>query len=254
MIVDGKETEGARLPPHRPLTDFYAAPSQRSNYVSGLFDRAARDYDWMSGLLSLGTDRQYRRHALRQAGLRPGMRVLDVATGTGLVAQAALGLGIASDDLIGLDPSRGMLEENRKRHAFQLLQGVGEALPFRDSAFDFVVMGYALRHVEDLGSLFAEFHRVLSGHGRVLILEITRPSSAAGLGLMRFYMRRLLPFLTRIATRRRDSARLMEYYWATIAECVPPSSILSALVGAGFKNATCRTRGRILSEYVGTKN
>jgi demethylmenaquinone methyltransferase/2-methoxy-6-polyprenyl-1,4-benzoquinol methylase len=253
MITNGQEATGPRLPPHRPLTEFYPASPLRSHYVSGLFDRAARDYDWMSGLLSLGTDRQYRRHALRQSGLQPGMRVLDVATGTGLVAQAALDLGIAPGDLIGLDPSRGMLEENRKRRAVQLLQGFGEALPFRDSTFDFIAMGYALRHVEDLGCLFAEFNRVLSKHGRVLILEITRPSSTIGFGLMRFYMRRLLPFLTRIGTRHGDSARLMEYYWATIAECVPPASILSALAGAGFTNATRRTRGYILSEYVGTR-
>jgi demethylmenaquinone methyltransferase/2-methoxy-6-polyprenyl-1,4-benzoquinol methylase len=254
MIAESKETARARLAPHRPLTEFYPSSALRSRYVSDLFDRAARDYDWMSGLLSFGTDRQYRRHALRQAGLKPGLRVLDVATGTGLVAQAALDLGIAPGNLIGLDPSRGMLEENRKRRAFQLVQGFGEALPFKDAMFDFIAMGYALRHVEDLGRLFAEFYRVLSEHGRVLILEITRPSPAAGLGLMRFYMRRVLPFLTRLGTRHRDSARLMEYYWATIAECVPPASILSALAAAGFRNATRRIRGCILSEYEGMRN
>jgi demethylmenaquinone methyltransferase/2-methoxy-6-polyprenyl-1,4-benzoquinol methylase len=254
MTADRKDTVGATLPPHRPLTEFYPASALRARYVSDLFDRAARDYDWMSGLMSFGTDRQYRRHALRRAGLKPGLRVLDVATGTGLVAQAALDLGISPGNLIGLDPSRGMLEENRKRRAFQLVQGFGEALPFQDSTFDFVVMGYALRHVEDLSALFAEFRRVLSEQGRVLILEITRPSSRAGLGLMRFYMRGLLPFLTRLSTRHRDSARLMEYYWATIAECVPPTLILSALSGAGFKDVARRACGRILSEYRGTRS
>jgi demethylmenaquinone methyltransferase / 2-methoxy-6-polyprenyl-1,4-benzoquinol methylase len=243
-----------KLPPHPPLTQFYPAPSQRARFVCDLFDRAARNYNWMSSVLSLGSDRAYRRRALRNAGVKPGMRVLDVATGTGLVAQAALDLGIASGQLVGLDPSLGMLEENRKRRAIRLAQGVGERLPFRDQMFDFVVMGYALRHVEDLGGLFAEFHRVSAREGRVLILEITRPASRLGFGLLRLYLQRALPFLARLATGHRDSARLLEYYWATIAECVPPSLILAALSGAGFKPVARTARLGILSEYRAAKD
>src|SRR5688572_30437934 len=217
-----------KLAPHPTLTEFYPAPAERARFVSDLFDRAAHDYDRMSWALSLGTDRPYRRWVLQQAGLKPGMRLLDVATGTGRVAQVALDSGLAPGDVIGLDASRGMLEENRKHRALQLIQGFGEALPFRGATFDFIVMGYALRHVEDLEALFAEFDRVLRKPGQVLILEISRPASRLGFALMRFYMQRLLPFLTRSTTRSPESARLMKYYWATIAECVPPASILAA--------------------------
>jgi demethylmenaquinone methyltransferase/2-methoxy-6-polyprenyl-1,4-benzoquinol methylase len=242
-----------KLSPHPTLAEFYSAPAERARFVSDLFDRAARDYDWISSAMSLGTDRPYRRWALQQAGLRPGMRLLDVATGTGLVAQAALDSGVAQVDVIGLDASHGMLEENRKHRALQLIQGFGEALPFRDATFDFIVMGYALRHVEDLAALFAEFDRVLRKPGQVLILEISRPASRLGVALLGFYLQRLLPFLTRSATRHPDSAQLMKYYWATIAECVPPASILSALSKAGFRPVQRRTRAGILSEYLGTK-
>ena len=241
-----------KIAPHPALTEFYPAPAARARFVSDLFDRAAHDYDRMSRALSLGTDRRYRRWVLQQAGLKPGMRMLDVATGTGLVAQAALDSGLARADVVGLDASRGMLEENRKRRPLQLIQGFGEALPFRAATFDFIVMGYALRHVEDLAALFAEFDRVLRKPGQVLILEISRPSSRLGFVLMRFYMQRLLPFLTR-STRSPESARLMEYYWATIAECVPPVSILSALSKAGFRPVERKTRGGILSEFLATK-
>jgi demethylmenaquinone methyltransferase/2-methoxy-6-polyprenyl-1,4-benzoquinol methylase len=250
LIVTHKTS---KLAPHPTLTEFYPASAERAHFVKELFDSAAHDYDRMSRALSLGTDRPYRRWALQQAGLKPGMRVLDVATGTGLVAQAALDSGVAQGDVVGLDASRGMLEENRKHRALPLIQGFGEALPFRDATFDFIVMGYALRHVEDLASLFAEFDRVLRKPGLVLILEISRPASKLGFGLMRFYMQRLLPFLTRSTTRRPESARLMKYYWATIAECVPPASILSALSKAGFQPVERKTRGNILSEYVATK-
>ena len=255
MIVERNEIESpAKLVPHRTLTEFYPTPAQRAGFVGDLFDRAARDYDWISGAISFGTDRPYRRSALQRAGLTRHMRTLDVATGTGLVAQAALDLGMAPGNLIGLDPSLGMLAENRRRRSIPLVQGFGERLPFQDSAFDFVVMGYALRHVEDLGKLFSEFHRVLSQQGRVLLLEITRPSSRAGMAFMRFYLGKLLPFLTRLGTRRHDSARLLEYYWATIEECVPPAAILSSFAAAGFSVVERKTRPNILSEYIAIKS
>src|SRR5262245_17669775 len=170
------QVEAARLTPHPPLTEFYHRPERRAGFVSHLFDRAAPDYNWICRVMSLGTDLAYRKHALRKNGLKAGMKVLDVASGTGLVAQAALNLGIQASDLVGVDPSRGMLKENRRRHPIRLAQGIGEALPFGDAVFDFVVMGFALRHVEDLTGLFREFHRVLKDGGRVLVLEITRPS------------------------------------------------------------------------------
>ena len=243
----------AKLAPHPTLTEFYPAPAKRAHFVKELFDSAAHDYDRMSRALSLGTDRPYRRRALQQAGLKPGMRVLDVATGTGLVAQAALDSGVAQAELVGLDASRGMLEENRKHRALQLIQGLGETLPFRDSTFDFVIMGYALRHVNDLASLFVEFDRVLRKPGQVLILEISRPTSRLGFVVMRFYMQKLLPYLARSAKRGQETARLMKYYWATIAECVPPASILSALFKAGFRPVERKIHAGILSEYVAMK-
>src|SRR5277367_5125248 len=145
------------LSPHRPLSEFYSAPSARQNFVNELFDEAALDYDWVSGMMSFGRDQIYRREALQRAGLTSGMRLLDVASGTGLMIKAALELGVAPANVIGVDPSRGMLAENRKRNPVLLLEGKGESLPCADSSFDFVCIGYALSHVEDLGKLFGEF-------------------------------------------------------------------------------------------------
>ena len=239
----------AALSPHRPLTQFYRDSAGRQTYVNGLFDEAAADYDWVSSVMSFGSDRFYRRDALRKAGLRPGMRLLDVASGTGLMIKAALELGLPAADITGVDPSRGMLAQNRERNPVTLLEGRGEALPCPDGSFDFVSMGYALRHVEDLRKLFGEFRRVLRPGGRVLILEITRPAGSIALGLMKFYMHTVVPRLGWLRRRNRSTARLMEYYWATIEECVPPAVILSALEGAGFKQVRRTTTGPVLSEY-----
>lgn len=245
-----KGLPAAPLSPHRPLSEFYAAPAARQTFVNDLFNEAAPDYDWVSGMMSFGTDRAYRREALRRAGLTDGMRLLDVATGTGLMIKAALELGVAPALVTGVDPSKGMLAENRNRHPVTLLEGTGEALPCADASFDFVCMGYALRHVEDLGRLFGEFRRVLRFDGRLLILEITRPSNRVALSLIRFYMQQLVPRIGWLRRRNPSTVQLMQYYWATIAECVPPSVIVTALADSGFKDVRRTVSNGILSEYV----
>ena len=218
-----------------------------------LFDETARYYDRISSVLSFGSCKLYRKMALRRAGLVPGMRLLDVATGTGLAAEAALALGLPPADIIGLDPSIGMLRENQKLRAIGLVQARGEGLPFADNTFDFISMGYALRHVEDLGMLFREFRRVLKPGGRLLIMEITRPQSRIGFAFASLYLGRLLPSATRLFTRSKEAGQLMKFYWATIAECVPPQSILAALTHSGLTEVNRKKTGSLLSDYVAHK-
>jgi demethylmenaquinone methyltransferase/2-methoxy-6-polyprenyl-1,4-benzoquinol methylase len=237
------------LSPHRPLSEFYGTPAARQGFVNELFDEAAPDYDWVSRMMSFGTDQFYRRDALRRAGWTKGMRLLDVASGTGLMIKAALELGADPALVTGVDPSKGMLAENRKRNPVTLLEGTGEALPCADATFDFVCMGYALRHVEDLGGLFAEFRRVLRPDGKVLILEITRPTNRVTLPLIRFYMQQLVPRIGWLRRRNKSTAKLMRYYWATIQECVPPETIVSALAAGGFTKVKRTVSNGILSEY-----
>ena len=244
-----KDLRATSLSPHRPLSEFYSAPAARQNFVNDLFDEAAPDYDWVSGMMSFGRDKIYRREALQRAGLTNEMRLLDVASGTGLMIKAALELGVDPTRITGVDPSQGMLAENRKRNPVTLLEGMGEALPCADASFDFVCMGYALRHVEDLGKLFDEFKRVLKPNGKILILEITRPTNPVALPLIRFYMQQLVPRIGWLRRRNKSTVKLMQYYWATIAECVPPETILSALKAGGFKNVKRAVSNVVLSEY-----
>ena len=248
-----KLVEQSPLAPHGVLTRFYSRPGDRAGYVHDLFDRAAPEYDWACRMMSLGTDAGYRRRALRRAGITEASRVLDVATGTGLVAQAIIECGMPGAMVVGLDPSRGMLAENQRAHRLELVQGLGERLPFRNDSFDFVVMGYALRHVQDLRSLFAEFRRVLRPGGRVLILEICRPRSRWGCALLSICMRRLFPIVVWVSGRGRASAEMLDYYWETIAECVPPESIVEALSMAGLAQVRRATTGPILSDYLAVR-
>jgi demethylmenaquinone methyltransferase/2-methoxy-6-polyprenyl-1,4-benzoquinol methylase len=238
------------MPPHPPLAEFYPRAESRAGFVADLFDGAAADYEWIDAVLSLGTGRRYRREALERAGARAGMRLLDVATGTGLMAGAALELGIEARRLVGLDPSHGMLRQHRRRRRTRLVGGRGEELPFAAGAFDLVTMGYALRHVSDLGALFAQFHRVLRPDGRVLLLEISRPATGAARLLLRLYLHTLAPLLIRAATGRRRPAQMMRYFWATIENCVPPPAILASLAAAGFGETERRGAAGFLSEFV----
>ncbi len=240
-------------PPHPVLPAYYPSEHERRPFVTALFDGAARHYDLVCGLGSLGSGRFYRRWVLRRAGLRPGMRLLDVATGTGLVARAAARILGDPRAVVGLDPSAGMLRQARRRLAGPLVQGLAEALPFARGRFDVLSMGYALRHVADLGVAFAEFRRVLRPGGRLLILEITPPRSPLGRRLLEGYLGRLLPRAIRLGTGSARAEMLVRYYWDTIAGCVPPEAILQALSGSGFVEVERRVYGGVLSEYLARK-
>lgn len=226
---------------------------EREQFVRGLFDDAASDYDRLSSLLSFGTDRWYRRQVLRRMGLTGTTRLLDVATGTGLIVRAALQEGCRPGNIVGLDPSPGMLVANGDRNAVALVRGRGEDLPLRSNHFDLVTMGYALRHVADLGRLFTEFHRVLRPGGRVLILEITRPRSRVLQRLIALYFGRIVPLLLG-RDRRERAKRLMRYYCTTIELCVPPTSIVTALKSAGFTGVVAEATGPVLTDFTGTKS
>jgi len=231
-------------PPIKSLPDYFEDEPSRRAFVDGLFDRTARDYDFVESLLGLGSGRFYRRDALRRAGLEPGMRVLDIATGTGLVAREALDLGGA---VTGLDASAGMIAEAR-RLSFPLVRGLGERLPFRSACFDFVCMGFALRHVADIDVLFEEMRRVLIPGGTACILEITRPANRFVAAPLRVFMTRVVPALAR--TARRDGATLMRFYWDTIEACVPSETILASLQRAGFPSTSRNVVFGMFSEYV----
>ena len=240
-------------PPHPVLDRYYRREDERDSFVGTLFDGAAKYYDRVGHVLALGSGPFYRRNALRRAGLRRGMKLLDVATGTGQVARAAASILGGAGSVVGLDPSAGMLRQARRAHASLLVRARAEDMPLRDDLFDMLSMGFALRHVATLETAFAEYRRVLKPGGRVLLLEVSRPRSALTRWVMRVYFQRLLPRLIRIATRDPHAPLLMEYYWDTIAECVPHATILAALRQTGFVDVEHRMFGGCISEYVARK-
>jgi demethylmenaquinone methyltransferase/2-methoxy-6-polyprenyl-1,4-benzoquinol methylase len=177
------------------------------------------------------------------------MRLLDVATGTGLVNRAAARILGDPHAVVGLDPSAGMLREARKTVPGPLVQGQVEELPFHGGSFDVVTIGYALRHAADLDVAFSECLRVLKPGGQILILEISCPPSAARQRVIRFYFTSVLPLLMALTTRDERVRLLSRYYWDTIATCVAPHVIIDSLRRSGFTRVNRRVFGGVFSEY-----
>jgi len=241
------------LPPHPELTRYYANGKAKRGFLKEIFDSTAEDYDRVENVVALGSGSWYRRKALERAGLRPGMRLLDVAIGTGLVAREAIAMVAPGGSVTGLDPSFGMISQARRTLDLSVVLGAGEQLPFADETFDFLSMGYALRHLSDLRLAMSEFRRVLKPGGRVCLLEIARPDGFVQRKLMEIYFRGMLPIVSRLISTRPQTGRLWVYYWETIDQCVPATTVLRAMSDAGLIDVARHSELGMFAEYTGRR-
>lgn len=235
--------------PHAPLTDYYQSESERRTWVRRMFDDTAADYDRTEGMIGFGSGSRYRREALLRAGLQPAMQVLDVGVGTGLVACRAAEIVGDPALVTGVDPSPGMLGNARVPAGMRLIEGSAENIPFPDASFDFVSMGYALRHVSDLSTAFREFLRVLKPGGKLCVLEITCPENRMYAALLKGYMGGIVPALARLTSKKKHTPLMWSYYWDTIAACAPPSQVMHTLEDSGFSAVDRHLALGIFSEY-----
>jgi demethylmenaquinone methyltransferase/2-methoxy-6-polyprenyl-1,4-benzoquinol methylase len=151
-----------------------------------------------------------------------------------------------------------MLAEAARSIAVPLVAGRAEELPVAPGSFDFLSMGYALRHVSDLGVTFAQFFRALRPGGTVCLLELTAPRRRLTRALVRWYMKGLVPCLSRLTSRGDgagggDSKLLWQYYWDTIDQCVAPETVMNAMTAAGFVGVRRHLEVGLFSEYTGRR-
>jgi demethylmenaquinone methyltransferase/2-methoxy-6-polyprenyl-1,4-benzoquinol methylase len=179
--------------------------SGRKLHALELFAGLPSRYDRMGALMSFGQDPRWRRALVAAIDPRPGQRVLDVATGTGLVASALAARGA---EVVGLDQSEEMLAGARAKLAerpalagrVKLVRGQAEQLPFGDQEFDALTFTYLLRYVDDRAATMAELVRVLKPGGRIGMVEFGVPRAALTRALWRLHTRAGLPLLGRLVS------------------------------------------------------
>jgi demethylmenaquinone methyltransferase / 2-methoxy-6-polyprenyl-1,4-benzoquinol methylase len=188
---------GPHPPPHPP----------RKPHARELFAPLPRHYDRVAATLSFGQDPRWRRALVAAVDAAPGERVLDVATGTGLVARELVRRYGCT--VVGLDQSPEMLAQAQARLArdpalaarVTLVEGEAERLPCAAGSFDHLTFTYLLRYVEDPGATLVELARVVRPGGRVAALEFGVPPNPAWRAAWRLYTRVGLPVLGRAYSR-----------------------------------------------------
>ena len=193
--------------PPNPGMHEISTGSERKRHAIELFAGLPRHYDRVAAAFSFGQDPRWRRAMVAAVGAQPGDRVLDVATGTGLVAQALVRRYGCS--VVGLDQSEAMLGAARARFGrdpalgerVSLVTGEAERLPFADGEFDHLTFTYLLRYVDDPAATMRELARVVRPGGRIASLEFAVPPSRFWRVLWQVYVHIGLPALGRLVSR-----------------------------------------------------
>lgn len=173
-------------------------PEPEKNSIQNMFAHIAHRYDLLNHLLSLGLDFYWWRQMAKMAGAESGMKILDIAAGTGdsTLALAKRGAAVVSSDFTIPMLARGLVKFERKAMKDLVLGSIGadaQYLPFQNSRFDAVTICYGIRNVERRTLAYAEFLRVLKPGGRLVILEFSRPKWGCLRRLYDIYSKYLLP-------------------------------------------------------------
>jgi demethylmenaquinone methyltransferase/2-methoxy-6-polyprenyl-1,4-benzoquinol methylase len=206
------------------------AAGEKARHVAGVFDSVARKYDLMNDVMSAGLHRVWKAFTLRQARVRPGMRVLDIAGGTGDLALAFARQAGPSGQVWLTDINGSMLAVGRDRmvDAGRLLpvaQCDAEFLPFPDDSFDVATVAFGLRNMTHKDAALAEMRRVLRPGGRLLVLEFSRIWSPLA-PLYDAYSFNVLPWLGSRIAGDAESYR----YLAESIRMHPPQQELAAMM------------------------
>ena len=208
----------------------------KRSYVRDVFTAIAPRYDFLNHLLSLNTDRRWRRRAVRRLGweCRPDGVYLDLCAGTLDLAAALAAADGFRGRVIGADFVIPMLARGRgKSPRVRPVGADALELPFPDSKFDGALVGFGVRNLADLDRGLREAHRVLKPGARLVILEFTTPRFAPLRALYLFYFRRLLPLIGRAVSKHTDA---YTYLPESVLHFPGPDGFSRRLEAAGFRD------------------
>ena len=240
----------------KSVKPYYKETSSKKEEVAEMFNNISGKYDFLNHFLSLGIDRIWRRKAIRKLrGIAP-KRILDIATGTGDFAIAALKLN--PEEVIGVDISQGMLDvgiskmKKRKLDGIIKLQlGDSENLPFETNYFDALTVGFGVRNYENLEKGLTDMLRVLRPEGKAIILEFSKPKKFPIKQLFGFYSKRLIPFFGKLISKDK---RAYAYLPESVEAFPEGQAFMDIMKQVGYKNIQSQlVSGGIATIYSGTK-
>lgn len=189
---------------------------EKARRVAGVFHSVADKYDLMNDLMSLGIHRIWKRYTIELSGVRRGHRVLDLAGGTGDLAQRFATLVGEQGEVVLADINGSMLRRGRDRLVdagtvgnLRYVQANAEHLPFPDNHFDCITIAFGLRNVTDKASALASMCRVLKPGGRVLVLEFSKPVVRGLKPLYDMYSFTVLPMMGKLVAGDSASYRYL---------------------------------------------
>jgi demethylmenaquinone methyltransferase / 2-methoxy-6-polyprenyl-1,4-benzoquinol methylase len=232
--------------------------SSKAQRVRGVFDSVASRYDVMNDVLSMGMHRAWKAYTVAVAAVQHGMRVLDIAGGTGDLARAfaqRVGPEAGGGRVVLTDINEAMLRAGRDR---LLDEGLvlptaacdAERLPFASASFDLVSVAFGLRNMTHKEAALTEMCRVLRPGGRLLVLEFSKPIAALEKPY-EWYSFTLMPLLGKWIAKDGDSYR----YLAESIRMHPDAPTLKAMMkDSGFGHVDVhKLAGGIVALHVGVK-
>lgn len=205
--------------------------------IREMFDEISKRYDLSNTIMTFGMDRIWRAEVIRIAGIEPGMKVLDVGTGTGKLLKMALS---KTGDVVGMDVSRNMLRILKGSMPESILvEGDATQLPFQDESFDRVISAFVLRNVGDLLGSLREQVRVLKKKGVLCALD-TMPISPINpfAAILRFYFKKVVPIVGQWVAKNRPA---FQYLYTSTMAFRPPEEMKILFLRAGLRKPKHKT-------------
>lgn len=229
--------------------------NEKEAFVQGVFSNIARHYDLMNTVLSFGQDYFWRKFAVKQMNMNDQSKVLDVACGTCVFTVEALRQHPGAY-VEALDFNAEMLAQGQRRVDRQglsghvhCLQGDAMKLPYEDNSFDAAMSGFAMRNVPDVKQVLKEMQRVVKPGGKVVTLELAKPSMIGFKQLYYLYFEKILPFLGSLSKDNSSYAWLPE----SLRRYPHQDVILDYWKELGYEDAHyTELTGGIVAVHVGT--
>jgi demethylmenaquinone methyltransferase/2-methoxy-6-polyprenyl-1,4-benzoquinol methylase len=217
--------------------------------VRAMFDRIASLYDVMNTVMTAGMHHRWRARAVQLAAVSPGDHVLDVATGTGDLAAALLAAVTPGGTVVACDFSQEMLTRARKKVPEATVEWADAlALPYATGEFAAATVGFGARNFSDLEQGIREMVRVVRPGGRVVVLEITRPTRQPLAGFYRGWFDRVIPALGRVS----GNADAYSYLPSSVRRFPAPPQLAELMARAGLEQIRyILTAGGIIALHVG---